>query len=138
MNNSDIKNLREQVAAIVERIDSLEAQSNDTITPEVFEQKLLNVFKAGLMQGRKEQYDETYQAFDYNTGHIDIYAGDLNIIGDISFDDIGVTSICEDTCMSENEWADVVVEMTDVDAALKKFKPEEPTTEESNTETPES
>lgn len=137
MNLSDITTIREQVAAIVERLDAIEEESKETITAEVFEQKLLNVFKAGLMQGRKEQYDETYGHFLYNTKHVDFYAGSLNICGDIDLDDFGITSMCEDTCI-EKEWADFDVDMADVDRALKLFKPKETTTEESNAETSES
>lgn len=137
MNLSDITTIREQVLAITERLDAMEAESKETITADVFEQKLLNVFKAGLMAGRKEQYDETYDHFRYNTKYVDFYAGNLNICGDIDLDDFGITSMCEDTCI-EQEWADLEVDMAAVDSALKRFKPEEPTTDESNTETSES
>jgi len=137
MNLSDIKTIREQVLAITERLDALEADSKETITAEVFEQKLLNVFKAGLMQGRKEQYDEVYDHFRYNTKYVDFYAGNLNICGDIDLDDFGITSMCEDCCI-ESEWADFSVDMAAVEAALKLFKPEESSNDESNTETSES
>ena len=137
MNLSDITTIREQVAAIVERLNAMEAESKETITAEVFEQKLLNVFKAGLMQGRKEQYDEIYDHFRYNTKYVDFCAGNLNICGDIDLDDFGITGMCEDCCM-EAEWGDFSVDMAAVDSALKLFKPEEPTTDESNTETSES
>ncbi len=143
MNLSDITTIREQVLAITERLDAMEAEANTTLqgayqmTPEVFEKKLLNVFKAGLMQGRKEQYDEIYDHLRYNTKYVDFYAGNLNICGDIDLDDFGITGMCED-CALEAEWGDFSVDMDAVDAALKLFKPEEPTTEESNTETSES
>lgn len=130
MNLSDIKTIREQVLAITERLDALEADSKETITAEVFERKLLNVFKAGLMAGRKEQYGEIYDHFSYNSTYIDIYAGQLNITGDIEYNDIGVTSSIEDQCI-ESEWNDFEVKMDDVDSALKKFKPEERDTETS-------
>ena len=66
MNLSDITTIREQVAAIVERLDAIESESKEAIHPEVFEQKLLNVFKAGLMQGRNEQYSEIMDSFSHN------------------------------------------------------------------------
>ncbi len=137
MNLSDITTIREQVAAIVERLDAIESESKEAIHPEVFEQKLLNVFKAGLMQGRNEQYSEIMDSFSHNSQYIDFYSGNLNITGEVDYDDIGVTSKVED-CRIESEWNDFEVEMDAVDIALKKFKPEEPTTDESNTETPES
>ena len=140
MNLSDITNIREQVLAITERLDAMEAESKEakslfaehleTITPEVFDQKLLHVFKAGLIQGRKEQYDEIYEHFRYNTKYVDFYAGNLNICGDIDLDDFGIVSMCED-CALKDEWADFIVTMDAVDAALKRFKPEECDTETS-------
>lgn len=143
MNLSDITTIREQVLAITERLDAMEAEANVTLqgayqmTPEVFEKKLLNVFKAGLMQGRNEQYIEIMDSFSHNSQYIDFYSGNLNITGEVDYDDIGVTSKVED-CRIESEWNDFEVEINAVDIALKKFKPEEPTTDESNTETPES
>lgn len=130
MNLSDITTIREQVLAITDRLDAMEAESKETITPEVFQQKLLNVFKAGLMQGRKEQYDEIIDCFRYGTKYIDFYAGNLNITGDIEYDDIGVTGTIEDACVEE-EWGDFEVDMERVDRALSKFKPEERDTETS-------
>jgi len=143
-NTANIQELRDKLADIkyetqqvLDRLDSIEARTEEAITPEVFEQKLLNVFKAGLMQGRKEQYDEIYDHFRYNTKYVDFYAGNLNICGDIDLDDFGITGMCEDCCM-EAEWADFTVDMAAVDSALKLFKPEKSTTDESNTETSES
>lgn len=136
MNLSDITNIREQVLAITERLDAMEAEANATLqgayqmTPEVFEQKLINVFKAGLMAGRKQQYDEIIDCFRYGTKYIDIYAGNLNITGDIDYDDIGVTGTIEDACIEE-EWVDCEVDMERIDRALSKFKPEECDTETS-------
>lgn len=130
MNLSDITTIREQIAAITERLNAMEAESKETITADVFEQKLLNVFKAGLMAGRKEQFDETYDCFKYNSKYVDFYAGNLNIVGDIDLEDLGITSMCEDTRI-EYEWADFTVTMDAVDAALSKFKPEERDTETS-------
>lgn len=136
MNISDITNIREQVLAITERLDAMEAEANATLqgayqmTPEVFEQKLINVFKAGLMAGRKQQYDEIIDCFRYGTKYIDIYAGSLNITGDIEYDDIGVTGTIEDACIEE-EWVDCEVDMERIDRALSKFKPEDRDTETS-------
>mgnify|MGYP005989827371 CR=1 FL=1 len=136
MNISDITNIREQVLAITERLDAMEAEANATLqgsyqmTPEVFEQKLINVFKAGLLAGRKQQYDEIIDCFRYGTKYIDIYAGNLNITGDIEYDDIGVTGTIEDACIEE-EWVDCEVDMERIDRALSKFKPEERDTETS-------
>lgn len=143
MNLSDITTIREQVLAITERLDAMEAEANATLqgayrmTPEVFEQKLLNVFKAGLMQGRKQQYREVWDSFEYGSIYVDFYAGNINIVGDLDLDDIGVTSKISDLRI-EQEWEDFDVDMAAVDAALKLFKPEESTTEESSTETSES
>lgn len=128
MNLSDITTIREQIAAITERLNAMEAESKETITADVFEQKLINVFKAGLMQGRKEQYDEIIDCFRYGTKYIDIYAGNLNITGDIEYDDIGVTGTIEDACIEE-EWGDFEVDMQRIDGALSKFKPEDRDTE---------
>ena len=128
--------MREQVLAITERLDAMEAEANATLqgayqmTPEVFEQKLINVFKAGLMAGRKQQYTEIIDCFRYGTKYIDIYAGNLNITGDIEYDDIGVTGTIEDARIEE-EWTDFIVTMDAVDDALKRFKPEECDTETS-------
>lgn len=134
MNLSDITTIREQVLAITERLDAIESESKETITPEVFEQKLLNVFKAGLFAGRLEQHKETCESFRHASAYVDLDAGDLSVSGSIDYDDLGVTEKIENTDLGQ-EWTEVIVDMARIDRAISKFKPE---AEESNNETPES
>ena len=130
MNISDITNIREQVLAITERLDAMEAASVDTITPEAFEKKLLTVFKAGLFLGRQQQYGEIYDSVRYNCKWVEITAGQWSRSGDIDYCDLGMTEVLEENEM-ETRWGDVEVDMDLVDVALRKFKPEELDTETS-------
>ena len=139
--SADLQSLRDKVADIkyetqqvLDRIDSLEASSKDTMGPEEFYKKILNVFKAGVLYGRKEQHDYSYGELEYSHKYIDISTREgLHISGDISYEDLGVTDKLMEAELSTdwNSLKEFTIE--NIDKALEEFKPTE-----SNTETTES
>ena len=128
-NNANIQDIRVQLAAIkyetqqvIDRLDSIEAGAEEAISPEAFEQKLINVFKAGLFAGREEQYESIYDACRYNTKWVEISAGQWCLSGEVDYDDLGLTDAIEENELP-TDWKETKVSIEEIDNALAKFKP---------------
>lgn len=145
--SADLQSLRDKVADIkyetqqvLDRIDSLESSSKDTMTPEDFHKKILNVFKAGVLYGRKEQHDSSYNEVQYGSHDVEMSTREgLYITGNLSYDDIGVLDRIMDSELS-TKWDDLKeFTIENIDGALIEFKPKQVVdSTESNNETPES